>query len=436
MTKTATFKRWTSFALATMLIAVSAACGADQGGKAGGNSGSIGNTGANDGTNANTGEPAGKPDHLLVWANDDANHLKAVQQMAEAYGQAHGIRVEVVPVSAAEQVQKLALAAPSGQGPDLFFQPQDRLGDIVLQGLAEPVDTDDSVMAGYSEAALSAVRYDGRMYGYPVSIETYALYYNKELVPNPPATIEEAASMAAGLTDPSQDRYGYLMMPDFYYTIPFIVNYGGYVFGGEAGHYDAGDIGLNNEGAVAGLQSFQKFAKDVAIPETVTIDIINTLFAEGKAGMAVNGLWSLKTYQEQLGDKLGTAPLPAVNGKSSPSFVGVKSWFISSYSEYPEAAMDLAVYLTNDDNARLYHETTGEIPARTAVQDAIKDESYQGFVKQIESGIPMPNIPEMTPIWEMNNALGFILKGEDVSSVLNETVDIINQQIAAFGKAN
>jgi arabinogalactan oligomer/maltooligosaccharide transport system substrate-binding protein len=376
---------------------------------------------------------AAKPEKLVVWANDDANQLKAVEQISEAYTKKTGIEVEVTPVSGAEQVQKLALAAPSGKGPDLFYQPQDRLGDVVAQGLAEPVSMDGAEADGYSDAAIEAVRYDGKTYGYPISVETYALYYNKDLASSPPATFEETASATKSLTDPGADRYGFLIVPDFYYAIPFIANYGGYIFGGEPGSYDVSDIGLNNEGAIAGLKAYQQFMSRTSIPQTLTTDIMDTLFTEGKAAMIVDGLWSLKTFEEKLGDKLGTAPLPSVNGKSSPSFVGVKSWFVSSYSSSKAWAMDLAAFLTNDENAGIYHDVTGEIPARTAALEQIGDPLYKGFVDQIASGIPMPNVPEMTSVWEMDNAVDFILKGDDVTSVLDETVEKIRQQIKASG---
>nr|WP_267875417.1 extracellular solute-binding protein [Cohnella cholangitidis] len=289
-------------------------------------------------------------------------------------------------------------------------------------------------MAGYSKAAIDAVRYEGKVYGAPISIETYALYYNKNLVPNQPATMEDATKAGQAILDPKGDKYGFLVVPDFYYSIPFISNYGGYIFGGEPGNYTASDIGLNNDGAVEGLTRFQQSYQQNAIPETLTIDIMDSLFMEGKAGMVVNGLWAMKKYGDQYGDKLGTAPLPTVNGKASPSFVGVKSWFISSYSESFDWAADLAGYLTNDDGAKLYYEKTGEIPARTAVMDQVNDPLYQGFIEQINSGIPMPNIPEMSAVWEMDNALDFIIKGGEVKSILDESVDKINQQIAASGK--
>ncbi|MNW11438.1 hypothetical protein D3C71_2089000 [compost metagenome] len=66
--------------------------------------------------------------------------------------------------------------------------------------------------------------------------------------------------------------------------------------------------------------------------------------------------------------------------------------------------------------------------------DQVTDPLYQGFIEQINSGIPMPNIPEMSAVWEMDNALDFIIKGGEVKSILDESVDKINQQIAASGK--
>lgn len=375
-----------------------------------------------------------KPDKLVVWSNDDPNQLAAVEQLAQGYTQATGITVEIVPVSGSEQVQKLALAAPAGNGPDLFYQPQDRLGDIVVQGLADPVALSEQEQAQYSEAALNAVQYEGETYGFPISVETYAVYYNKALVNQLPASLEEVAALSAELTDAANDKYAFLMVPDFYYSIPFITNYGGYIFGEADGKYDPSDLGLNNEGAVQGMTAYAQFVKDTGIPATMTIDVMDTLFLEGKVGIVMNGLWAMKNYADKLGDQLGTASIPTVNGKAAPSFVGVKSWFISSYSENPTWAKELALYLTNADSSNLYYAKTGEIPASPDAQQAIDNELYSGFVDQIESGMPMPNIPEMSAVWNMDSAIDFIVQGDNPQEVLDETTQQIKDQIAASGQ--
>src|SRR5690606_20984722 len=109
---------------------------------------------------------------------------------------------------------------------------------------------------------------------------------------------------------------------------------------------------------------FQEFVKAGLIPKTLTTDVLDGLFSEGKVAAAVSGPWNLPIYKEALGDSLGTAPLPQINGKGAPSFVGVKSWLVSYYSEHPEWAEDLAKFMTNNENSQLYYDVTGELPPR------------------------------------------------------------------------
>lgn len=424
-------KAWIGSFIFIVLFTLTA-CAPDRGGLADG--GRAGNNGGNDAEQQLRADDSAKPDKLIVWSNDDSNQLKAVEQLAQSYTAETGIQVEIVPVSGSEQVQKLALAAPAGNGPDLFYQPQDRLGDIVVQGLAEPVELTEEERSQYSEAAQHAVQYEGAAYGFPISIETYAVYYNKSLLEQVPDSLEDISQLSSKWTNVGEDRYAFLMVPDFYYAIPFITNYGGYIFGESGGKYDASDLGLNNEGAVQGLTVFGQLVKDASIPATMTIDVMDTLFLEGKVGMVINGLWAMKTYENKLGDQLGTAKIPAVNGKPAPSFVGVKSWFISSYSKHQKWAKDLALYLTNASSSNVYYELTGEIPAHPDAQQAIKDELYAGFVTQIDSGVPMPNIPEMSAVWEMDSAIDFIVQGDDPKAVLDETVEQISAQIAVSGQ--
>lgn len=383
----------------------------------------------NEGTNSAEGEMPEKPDELLVWINDEDIAEDVQLELFEKYTEETGIDIKFERVSLPDQVQELALAGPTGEGPDLFFQPQDRLGDIVAQGLAVPFNYTDEELANYSDAAVDAFTYDGDVYGAPVAIETYFAFYNKEIMETPPETIEEAFEISKEVTNASEDRYGFLIPPEFYYLYSFMNAYGGYVFGEENGVYDPLDVGLDNEGSIEGLTKYQEFVTEGLIPKTLTVDIMDGLFTEGKVGMVVSGPWNMPIYGEALGDSLGTAPLPKINGEGAPSFVGVKSWLISYYSEHPEWAEDLAKFMTNDENSKLYFDITGELPPREEILDSIDDEIYEGYSAQVEFGTPMPNIPEMSAVWDIDDAIELINNGEDVGEVLDETVQFIKDQI-------
>ncbi|WP_407701341.1 sugar ABC transporter substrate-binding protein [Virgibacillus senegalensis] len=410
----------------TVLCFLLAACAPEREEPAGGESG-----------DQNTAE---KPEELTIWANDEEAQLEAIEDIAADYEEQEGIKVNVVAKSMLDQEQELSLAGPEGKGPDLFFQPHDRIGNIVAQGLAEPLDLSQEQISGYSEAAMEAVsyNYDGQTdwYGTPMVFETYGIFYNTDIVSEAPETIEDLQAVIEEYTNPDEEQYGFLMKPnDLYFAYPFFKNFGAYIFGGDSGEYDITDIGLNNEGAVEGGEVYQSFFGQGKIPASTTSDVIDGLFTEGKVGAVINGPWAIPGYRDALGDKLAFAPFPSLNGEPGETLVGVKSWMVSYYSENKDWATDLALFLTNKENLQHYYELAGELPPNTEALEGLEDPIHAAFAEQIKHGVPMPSTPQMAQVWEpMNNALQFLADGEDVQPVLDEAVEQIKANIEASGQ--
>ncbi len=387
---------------------------------------------------AESSEMPEKPKSLKLWVNAEEKQEEALKEMTASYTEETGIEIEMVPVDMLEQVEKLDVEGPAGNGPDVIFQPHDRIGDLVLRGLVEPVDLGDAEKE-YTDTALQAVQYDGDYWGYPAVAETYAMYYNKARVKEKPETMEQIMEIAEKDTDSSKDEFGFLMeAANLYFVYPFFSGNGAYVFANEDGKYDITDIGLNNEGAVKGGELVSEWFDKGYIPQDLTPDIMNGLFQEGKVSTIVNGPWMVRDYSEALGDDLATAPLPALeNGEIPKSFVGVKSYMLSYYSENKEWAQDLMAYLTNFDSSMKYYDIAGELPARKdAMEDPIiaDDPIYSAFAEQTQYGEPMPSVPAMQQVWEpFNDGLNFISKGEPVKEVLDEAVKTIQEQIDASG---
>src|SRR5699024_6281376 len=320
---------------------------------------------------------------------DEEKQLNAIEKIAEDYEKEKGIKVNVVAKSMLDQLQELSLAGPEGKGPDIFFQPHDQTGNIVAQGLAEPINLSDEHIAKYSDASIESVTYnfDGQtdIYGVPAVIETYGIFYNKDFVSEEPETIDDLKSLLEEHSDTSKDQYGFLMKPnDLYFAYPFFKNYGGYIFGGDTGEYDTSDVGLNNDGSIEGGKLFQSFFGNDKIPTSTTVDVVDGLFTEGKVGAVINGPWSIASYKEALGDKLGFVPFPAINNEPSQTLVGVKSWFISYYSENKDWAKDLALFITNEENSSYYFAEAGELPTNTEALESIDDPIYSAFSEQIK----------------------------------------------------
>ncbi|TMW72784.1 sugar ABC transporter substrate-binding protein [Alteribacter natronophilus] len=376
----------------------------------------------------------GEPEVLKVWANDEENQLEAIEALTERFTEEHGIEVEVTPFGMLDQTEAISLDGPSGQGPDLFFQPG--VGDLALQGLVRPVEVDESELGQYTDSALEALSYEGELYGLPMVVETYAMYYNTDLVDDAPGTVEELEQLGADLTDPGQDEYGFLMRgTDFYFAYAFLGGYGGYVFGqDEDGVFDVTDIGLDTDGAIAGAERIQSWYDEGYLPQGVDGDIISGLFMDGNVGAVVDGPWALSDYSRALGDSLAVAPLPALEtGEHPSSFIGVKGWMLSEYTEHPEWASELALFLTSEESAMYYYEQTGEMPPHPSLledPEIAEDPLVVGFAEQIEHGEPMPNTAELSHVWDpMADALEFISRGDDVREVLEEAVEQIDSDI-------
>ncbi|MEW9501623.1 extracellular solute-binding protein [Jeotgalibacillus marinus] len=381
-------------------------------------------------------EEAEKPESLKVWVNPVEDQKAALDEIFSKYTEETGIEIEATPMNMLDQIEALNLDGPAGNGPDLFFQPHDRIGNIILQNLATPVDLGDAE-GEYSETAIEAVTFDGEIWGAPLVVETYGTFYNKDLVDEAPTTMEELMAIAEEQTDTSTDTYGFLMeAANFYFSYPFFGANGAYVFNNKGGEYDVSDIGLNNEGAVAGGELIQSWYQSGYIPVEMEADVMNGLFQDGKVATVITGPWSIPAYEEALNDSLGTAILPTVDGNKATSFVGVKSWMLSEYSDNKEWATDLMKFITNEENSTLYFEQAGELPANQAAleSDAVtSNELIAPFAEQIQYGTPMPSTPEMQQVWDpINDALHFIGQGDDVQEVLDEAVQQIKDNIAAL----
>ncbi|SDP19020.1 sugar ABC transporter substrate-binding protein [Halobacillus aidingensis] len=376
------------------------------------------------------GEPE-KPEELTLWAWEDTK--AAFQNIGDKYTEETGIKVNVVAAENAD----ISLDAPAGRGPDLFYETHDRIGDAYLQGLAAEIELTDEQLKGYQESAMEAFTVDGKLLGIPSSVETIGLFYNKELVPDPPKTIKDINEIAEQLTNADQKEFGFLnITSDFYPTFPFLTAAGGYVFGeNEQGGYDTSDIGLASDEVVEGAEIIHSWHENGYIPESLTYDVMNGLFRDGKVGAIISGPWGIPDFEKGLGDKLGIAPLPTYNGEHLQSFLGVKGFAVSEYSESKYWAKDLGLFMTNAVNSKSLFEDTKRLPAREDV--SIESELYQGIQEQLQHAKPTPNIPAMAQVWEpMGDALVFITQGENPKEVLEEAEASIKEQISLLGGNN
>ncbi|MDR1972757.1 MAG: maltose ABC transporter substrate-binding protein [Treponema sp.] len=355
---------------------------------------------------------------LTVWESTNGPD-EFIKQAGEAYTKLHpNVTIKFVNVELGDSVNQIALDGPAGVGPDLFAAPHDRLGELVTNGHILPTSNPESISGALLGACRTAVTYNGKQYGYPVSAETYALFYNKALIKENevPKTWDAMVAYIRDFKVPG--KYGFVMdVGNAYYSILFTTGGGNRLFGPDG--TDTRNTNLNSPSAVAGMQLFQSIRQVMNIPAAdINTSAADGAFQSGSAAMHISGPWNVMNFVNA-GLDIGIAPLPSLPGETTPaaSFSGTRVMFVSAYSDHSDEANEFGAFLLTPEMQQLRANITNTLPA---IDTPTQNPYAGGFVEQLKYAFPMPSIPPMAKFWDaMNAASANIWNGADVKKELD-----------------
>ncbi len=381
--------------------------------------------------------PARGDADLVIWADD--TRTPVLRPIADAFAEAEGVQVSVLEVPFDKIRDNLSTAGPAGEGPDIIIGAHDWLGELVANGAVAPFDLGPAA-ADYSEVAVQAFSYDGQNYGLPYSVENIALIRNADLVPEAPATFEELAEVALQL-----QADGTVDVPlavqqgpaDPYHNYPLFTAAGGYVFGqSDDGSYDASDLGIDSEGGLRAAELFKQWHDSGLISKDVTYDVMIESFGEGRAPFAITGPWAVSDADRGFAAKgvnYVVEPIPPFEDGGVPQvFVGVQGFMISAFSENQDLAKTFLLdYVSTEEVALELFEAGGRPPAMTAAFEQVQsDPDIQGFGLSGQQGVPLPNIPAMSLVWDTwKDAYNLVFTGSDPNQAFTDAASTIRTAI-------
>lgn len=329
---------------------------------------------------------------LILWHSWGGAELSALKNSLKAYGTLHpDVEVIALQVPADRLQDKYVRSAAANGGPDMLIGNTDWIGKFCQSGVVAPMDEafDKQLLKRYPPFALKALTYQGHLYALPESLETVALYYNKALMPTPPATIDELFKKANGFKN-----YALAYNTQYFFAAGYMFGYGARL------QKENGDIVVATPPAVRWLELLKKMnthPKMVAKSDYAKAD---ALFREKKAACTVNGPWALKDYQSALGKDLGVAMLPRVEGRDAAPFVGIKCLMYNpnSTEQGRKLALDFSRFFVERENMQRLLDEAGHIPAVADVAPA-PGTPLSFFAAQARVGTPLPAGPEMREVW-------------------------------------
>ncbi|MDN3521776.1 maltose/maltodextrin ABC transporter substrate-binding protein MalE [Halomonas ramblicola] len=336
-------------------------------------------------------------DTLTIWIGDNKGP-QGIREVAERFTADTGIAIDIVHPD--DMTNRFQQAAGSGQGPDIVIFAHDRMGEWAQSGLLEAVDPSDTFRERYFDFTWDAVEWGGETYGYPISVESLGLIYNKALVDEAPESFDELMALEEELAE--EDKKAILFdYAEPYFGWPLLAANGGYPFKQTEAGFDVADIGVNNAGAIQGAELLLELIESGALPEGTDYSVTDTRFNRGEVATMISGPWAWSNL-EKSGIDFGVALLPRVGDERAKPMFGVMTAMLNSATPNDFLAIEfLENYLLDEEGLRTFNGdgSLGAVAHRAYQADLESDPNIAATLANAELGVPMPNIPEMGAFW-------------------------------------
>ncbi|AWT47035.1 MULTISPECIES: ABC transporter substrate-binding protein [Streptomyces] len=252
---------------------------------------------------------------VLNSSTDETYHRWDAEAMARC-GERLGVGIEQQSVPAAQVMTKALRMASSKSLPDIVQFDASEMPTFAEAGGLVDLRTLGLSTADVPQGIVNFGSYKGTYYGAARSVNTLALFYNKDLLDQAglkvPTTWAELRETAKQLT--RGKRYGLALSAGgaedgvFQFT-PFMWSNGG------------DETRLDGPGVVEALDYWKSLLKDGSLSKSTvgwTQADVNDQFMAGNAAMMINGPWQVETLNTKKSLHWGIAriPVPEAGGKS------------------------------------------------------------------------------------------------------------------------
>lgn len=362
---------------------------------------------------------------LVVWMDDEKGDY--MKELIALFNQTYpNIHVQFKHAGSVDTREQLKVFGPSGQGADVIQFPHDHLAQAFLEDLIYelPQSTRDIVNTRSDALGIevSTMEVDGvkGLYGVPLSAESVALFYNKDLITEPHTTFEaliedakvwnakeietssgvKQTNLAAGRPYLTSSNH----FADSYFMQAFYSAFGFRPFGDEGN--DPSEVGFAK--AAPALEWFRTQLQPITTgPNGKNNENKPAAFEAGQIPYIIAGPWNIEAYKEA-GINLGVIPFPTIKvdgeDKVTRTFAGAQVAAVYKYTKNPTDAIKWVEFLSTTEAMEIMFKHKSKLPALKSeliaeIPGLADDEALLGILKQLETSIPMPYISNITYYW-------------------------------------
>jgi multiple sugar transport system substrate-binding protein len=404
----------------------------------------------------NSGQKDGKTTiEFVYWAGAGGEEKGFNDLIAKFEVENPNIKVQksqVPPPNQGDYYTKLQTRMGGNDAPDVFRVQYQKIGEFASKGaLLEIGDLVEKDKEKYNPSLLTAVTYNGKVFGLPHHTDTLAIFYNKtyldQLNIKAPERVEDAwtweelADVAKQIKEKGLAPNGIAMSANAssaYRTLPFL-------FQNEASLL-TDDLKKANVTTPQAIETFT-FLKDTYTNymskgnSMKGADDATMLFTSGNAGLLMNGNWMIPKFESDMKDfEWGVTYMPV--NKSAAADLGGNGLTIPANSKHEKAAKKFVAFMGEKENMKTFIEQGLFLPSRTDVTGpfdyAIKDPKMMDLFIEQSKTVPIElaktvTLPQFSKI---NQALGDSLEElytqdgdpEKIAKELNKKINTILEE--------
>ncbi len=358
-----------------------------------------------------------KPVTLTFWYQDEsaADYYAAA---AAEFKNRYDIEVLFTYVDDINYLDAINKADVEGNGPDVFIASNDQIRKLQLAGLAEPnsLYTDSFWAENYPAVTGHAMSSDGKLYGYPIYMDTCVMLYDTALT-GKPESFGDITNFAVEFVDETNTKDVFRFdMSDAFVDYMFL-GADATVMGVDG--EDTKDFCVNTQTVVDNMTYYQSlhdyFSMDA---NESSYQLIKQELTEGSLVYGIvrtdilSDLDSFPTRYE-------VCPIPTLaNGNAVQPLSVTYGAFVSPYSKHAEYANLFAAFLSCAYAENVYGQTK-YTPVYNKVE--YRSEREQMAYQIYEGSISMPKALESGDFWlYMEICFKNIWNGSDVTEQLNQ----------------
>lgn len=289
-----------------------------------------------------------------------------------------GIQVRWVDVPWSDMQSKILTAVSAGTAPDVVNLNPDFASQLASRQVWLPLDERLSAdeKATYLSKIWQASTLDGTSFGLPWYLTTRIALYNQDIfaaagVTAPPQTYQELAAVAKRIKEET-GKYAFFISfvpEDAADVLQSFVQMGVPLVD------EAGNAAFNTPAGKAVFQYWTDLYQQELLPREVLTQGHRRaveLYQAGETAILAAGAEFLSTIEKNAPTIAeATASAPQITGETGKKNVAVMNLVIPRSTDAPEAALDFALYVTNDVNQLSFAQAANVLPSTvTALADS------------------------------------------------------------------